>query len=53
MDKAFTPYQKASERLKKGGFRLRKYETNEPKLAGKIKKSENEQLEIKQQEESE
>ena len=49
LDEAFTLYQKASERLKQGGFRLRKWKTNSIKLAERIEESENETAETKQQ----
>ena len=39
-DEAFTLYQKASERKKEGGFKLRKWKSNDAKLAEKIEKSE-------------
>ena len=51
IDEAFTLYQKASERLKEGGFRLRKWKTNSIELAEMIEKGESETLETKHLEE--
>ena len=52
-DEAFTLYQKASERMKEGGFRLRKWKTNDATLAEKIEKSERKKVEIKKEESDE
>ena len=52
-DEAFTLYQKASERMKEGGFRLRKWKTNDATLAEKIEKSESKKVEIKKEESDE
>jgi len=52
-DEAFTLYQKASERMKEGGFKLRKWKSNDAKLAEKIEKSESEKAEIKKEESDE
>ena len=48
LDEAFTIYQKASEQLKQGGFRLRNWKTNSIMTAERIEKSESETVEAKQ-----
>lgn len=50
-DEAFALCKKASERMRAGGFRLRKWKTNNATLAEATEKRESDKAEIKQKDE--